>query len=114
MYHVYDIEWIGYEEADLILCDGIYQIKCFSHPCYSKIGDSLDETLFCMFSDSVMKIQKRYDIIQQNDMNILCGKVINKKEKLLKIGGFTFQLEVLPNDIDDNDFVKVVCGRIDI
>lgn len=114
MYYITGIKWIGYEEADLDLYDGKYHVRCFSHPCHNEIGDTLDEVLFCVFTESVIKIDEKYEVIQNDVENILCGKVIDKREKIFKIGAFAFQLETLPNDIYNEDFIKVVCSRVSI
>lgn len=114
MYWVEEIEWIGDGEAELALYDGKYRIKCFSHPCQSQIGDRLDEVLFCIFADRVVKIDEKYEIVQTEAECILCGELIDRKEKHLKIGAFIFQLETIPGDIGNGDFVEVVCDRISI
>lgn len=67
-----------------------------------------------MFADCVVKIDEKYEIVQTEEGSILCGKLIDPKEKQMKIGDFTFQLETIPGDIGEGDFIELVCGRISI
>ena len=113
------VQWLAEEaqEADVTIQCYKYNILCFSMPCSWKIGDTINEMLYCMNDMmSVTKSEEReYDIIEMGGYSyVLTGKVVCLKRPVLQIYDLEFKFNWLPGDIVIGDYVSVVCNRIDL
>ncbi|MEG1002724.1 MAG: hypothetical protein RSF37_04915 [Clostridium sp.] len=106
-------------EAEVTITDGFNELVCFSQPCNFKLNQKLIEPVYCFnnkqvvrYSGNEYQIEKLKEPLAYN----LVGKLIDKKNCLIKIGEISLQLEEysIPKDVLENEYIRFYCQRIDI
>lgn len=119
MVTVKKIQWISKEalEAEVTLTDGTYDISCFSQPFKYSEGDVIEDNLYGFDTNNVVKYYgEEYSIKKFGngfEHNII-GKVFNKLNKIICIGELLIEIEFIPMDINENEYIEFNCKRIDI
>lgn len=106
-------------EAEVLVTDGFIELVCFSQPCDFVVNKILTEPVYCFNNKNVVRflsekchIEKLKESLAYN----IFGKLIDKKNYLVKVGEIVLQLEEdsIPKDILENEYVSFYCQRIDI
>jgi len=115
------IEWIDKEigEAEVLISDKDFCIKCFSQPFDKDIGTSLIDPIYCM---NVENIKISYETISHVEKKenyfaySICAKLIDKTNKIALLGSIQLCLEdsFLPADIQEGNFIEFDVSRLDI
>lgn len=121
MTSVSKITWISVNalEAEVTITDGIFEVQCFSQPCNMIINQKVDNLIYCYNNSNVEKVDSnefKVEKLYQPFAYKMIGKVIDKKELIVRIGDVKIQLEEgsIPRDIEENDYISFYCQRIDI
>lgn len=120
MYWLKEILWFDdfSLEAEVIITDGHYDLRCFTYPLELKKGDLLNFYIMIFNSKNVVRTyEKEYFVEKLHgpfDYN-LTGELINRKEGIVKIGEIYLEgLDKIPGDIIEGDFVSFECWRLDL
>ena len=112
------INYIGQDEAIVVISDGEFDIIAFAHPFNGKINDNLSVPLLCLNSENIVKVNgEKYRVITSNNEfeQYFQGKVIDKDNSIVNIGNIKIELDSnLPQDIKNGDFITFKCNRLDI
>lgn len=117
---VKQIEQFNCYEADLIVSDGQYNVRCY-FSCYPpltriKEGQHVREIFTFLASDVVRVEQNKYLIKKEENYYAyyLQGKVIALDKPMISIGDLIIMLDsVFPKDITIEDFVGLNVERLD-
>lgn len=106
-------------EAEVLITDGFNELVCFSQPCNLIVNQSLTEPVYCFGNKNIVRAvseECHIDKLKESLAYNLVGKLIDKKNNLVKIGEILLQLEenCIPKDILENEYVSLYCQRIDI
>ncbi|MCT4646093.1 MAG: hypothetical protein N4A74_13990 [Carboxylicivirga sp.] len=106
-------------EADLILTDKEFELLCYAHPFNGSIGDCINDKIFVFEASNVVREDNvRYRIIKQGDYYEyqLTTLLISKDKGKLKLGDFQLEIDIncLPGDVQDSDYISFVCQRLDL
>jgi len=115
------IQWIDEEnqEAEVFVSDGYFNLKCFSHPFSKNVKDNLTEPIYCLDVENVVIAYEQVPYVKKSDTifgYFICGKFIDKKNKLILLGSIKLCLECayIPNDIPEGVFVEFTVSRLSI
>jgi hypothetical protein len=115
------IDWLSQEalEAEVTISDDTYNLICFSQPFQYKVGTKLTEPLYCLNVSQTVKSHDKKPGIERLDDHFsyrLSGKLYDKENLLILVGELCLELDIetLPGDILENDFLTFECSRIDI
>jgi len=113
------VYWIDEDsrEADILLSDGTYSIKCFCSDCTFSEGDTVSEIIYGFNVKNIVKsLNEDYVIDEKNDNYYIQGKIINRESDILQIGEFKIDLSDgnIPKDINQSDYIEVNISRIDV
>ena len=96
-------------EADVIISDGVYTIKCYMYP--------VTNVIYAIECTDIMRVQSiKYEIkkLQGYYAYMIIAKVINRKEKLICVGKIIIKLDAeISKDINDGDYIKASVVRFD-
>lgn len=119
-----EIRWISGKEyrldAEVIVTDGKFEVKCFCNECNFKENDVLSDVLHTLDTDNVMlALTEEFECRNINNTfnHYMVGKLINKELLIVKVGGILIEIDGVPGDIGDineGQFIEFVCSRIDI
>ncbi len=122
MIKIINAKWLSIDarEAELILSDGQFDIICFSHPFYGKVGDSVPQPLYAVNANGICL----NDTTGTNQFleklpgyfgYRLVGDIVDICDACLKIGDFIIKLDAgLHGDLRVGDLISVYCDRIDL
>ena len=121
MLRIIDVNWLSKEamEAEVTITDGIFILKCFSHPFNYDLNEIINVPLYCFDVNNVTKVKtgettvnKLIDYFAYN----ISGELIDKNEAAVKVGEIIFFIEnsELPGDLEKGDFISLTCKRIDL
>ena len=106
------------KEAVVVVSEGLLELSCFSDSCSLAIGDVLNDALECLDVSNIETIEDSYEIIKLNGPfdYLLKGKLINKMEGIVNIGGILIHIDEdeIPNDIEEGMYISFETSRIDI
>ncbi|MBA4538854.1 hypothetical protein H1Z61_17580 [Bacillus aquiflavi] len=115
------INWIDEhaKEADVIISDGEFSLKCFSCPFELKEGQEFEDYIYCLDIQYVYVVESNKYVINQIDEgyeHILQGKLIDIENKILRIGKLQIDISngYIPKDILKNQFIEVKVSRLDL
>src|SRR5699024_481657 len=115
------IDWLSPEasEAEIVITDGEFDLTCFSQPFKYQLGSILNEPIYSFDVSAIAKSNKNIYKAEKLDDNFayrLTGKLLDKQKGKVIIGNFIIELdnEVLPGDIEENDFIIFSSSRLDI
>ena len=117
---VKQIEQFSCYEADLIVSDGQYNVRCY-FSCYTpltriKEGQHVRE-IFTFLASDVVRVEQNKFLIKKEEKYYayyLQGKVIALDKPTISIGNLIIMLDsVFPKDITIEDFVGLNVERLD-
>ncbi|HEL2041346.1 TPA: hypothetical protein U1B40_000878 [Streptococcus suis] len=114
-----DIIWISEEigEADVVVTDGIYEIRCFSHPFHQRKGEKVSGTL-SVFEHSNLKRSKTTEYISEhlgNGKYFLVARLLDAEEGIVQIGEMQIHdIEGIPEEIEKGEYIQFVAPRVDL
>ena len=115
------VEWIDKDaqEAEIVVSDGKIDILCFSHPFTKNVGVELLEPIFCFDVTDIM-ITRESQILVKRDGDsyryFVRGKLFDKNEKIVKLGGLTLCIEdsYIPKDLSENNIIEFSVSRFNL
>ena len=119
MIRIEEIKWLSKEdaEAEVWLSDGCYKLLCFAHP-YKPEFENGGYFLHTLGADHIVRsLKEEFEVQQINETfsHYLTGKLIDIKEKIIKVGEFNIYLDnFLPGDLVEEMFLSFSCERIDL
>ena len=121
MVRVSKITWISEDalEAEVLINDGTYEIKCFSHPFNMLINAEIQEPIYCYNTQNVIVSFKNENKVFQVDKSFeyhIIGELVDKENELVRVGEILIKLEEnsLPTDINLDKYIEFSCNRFDI
>lgn len=121
MVYISKIIWISKDalEAEVIITDGVYELKCFSQPMNYDINHIIEEPLYCYNVRNVVKAwETEFSAVKLTEYFAynITAQVVDKEIGLIKLGDMKLQVEknILPGDIKNNDYISFYCQRIDL
>ena len=119
--YVKTINWIdkNSREAEVIVSDGCIELLCFSHPFKNSINEKLEEPIHCFDVDNVALAQNQRTYANKKSSYFgytLCGKLVDKDNKLVYLGNIKLCLEsaYISNDIPEGSYIELSVSRLDI
>ena len=116
-----NIKWLSKEacEAEVVVTDGKYELKCFSQPLKYDLNEQLREALYCYNVKSVFKSTiDNFEVVKLSEYFAynITALLICKNRGLIKLGRITLEVdkETIPSDIKDDDYIVFYCQRIDV
>ncbi|MCP3930310.1 MAG: hypothetical protein GY705_14545 [Bacteroidetes bacterium] len=114
-----DIIWISKEigEADVIVTDGNYEIRCFSHPFHQKKGEEVCGTLSVFEHSSLMRSKTTEYIVEHlgNGKYFLVARLLNAEEGIVQIGEIKIHdIEGIPEEIKIGEYIQFIAPRVDL
>ena len=104
-------------EADVIISDGVYTIKCYMYPATDVLVNQKINVIYAFECTDIMRVQSiKYEIkkLQGYYAYMIIAKVINRKEKLICVGKIIIKLDAeISKDINDGDYIKASVVRFD-
>ncbi|EGO5829998.1 hypothetical protein K7P65_002530 [Enterococcus faecalis] len=119
MITVKEIIWLDKDsrEGNVILSDGKYCVECFCSDCELSVGDSFFDIIYGFdVTNFYRSFDKESKIVKTKDGYYIKGKLVDRKNGILQLGEFRFDLTDgdIPKDIKENEFVEANLSRIDI
>lgn len=120
MLKIHQINWIDKttKEAEVTLYDGVFYLECFSSFFEHNLSQEFKDYIHCLDAENIYRaVEQEYKIEKKDqDAYHLQGKLINRKEKIVKIGDFLIDLSEaqIDGDIKENDYVEFSVARLDI
>lgn len=115
------INWIDkdLQEAEIIVSDGQIEVLCFSHPFQKAINAVLEEPIHCLYAENLVLTQEQSISINKSNGYFgysLRGKLIDKKNKLVRLGDIIICLEdaYISDSIPKNSYVEFDVSRLDL
>lgn len=120
---VKQINWIGVDEADMLLTDGTHECWAFCHPChYSEADEGLGglqasntrEARISLETESKFELRRGtsghpYRVVGRVSDT---GAMTVAKEGSITIGSFEIEFVRLPGDVEVGDYVELEIGRL--
>lgn len=121
MIKVCEITWLSKEalEAEVIVTDGKYELKCFSQPMNYGVDHQIENPIYCYNAKNILKsnennfsINKLSEYFAYN----ITAQLFNKKNGLIKLGNIMLEIDkhILPGDVKENDYISLYCQRLDL
>ena len=120
MVKIYKLNWLSKDilEAEVYLTDGNFNIVCFSQPFNQSVESTINSPLHTLSARDIFKLTniEKMSVEKVGVFDYkLTGRVIDKEKNQIRIGEFILELDSpLPNDIKINDYISVICDRIDL
>lgn len=120
MIKIHQINWLDKttKEAEVILYDGVFYLECFSSFLEYRLNQEFKDYIHCLDADNIYKVAgQEFKVEKKNQDNYhLQGKLICRKEKIVKIGDFLIDISEaqIDGDIKENDYVEFDVARLDI
>lgn len=117
-----NIKWIEKDakEAEIIISDDAFDILCFSCPLEKKLGEKLEDPLYCFIVKNVVLSDKNIFYVNKEkgifDYSI-CGKLEHKTKdgKIVMVNEIKLHInDYIPNDIVPGDYIEFYVSRIDL
>ncbi|MCO6016924.1 hypothetical protein AB6831_02440 [Carnobacterium divergens] len=116
-----EIMWINetIKEAEVEVTDDRFKMLCFSQPLDLSVGDELKEPVYCLDVTNIMvnkEFKEEITKLTGYFSYLISGKLIDVKEKIVKVGGFLFELDTdkIDGDIIEDSYISFECTRVDI
>lgn len=114
-----DIIWINEEigEADVIVTDGQYDIRCFAHPFFQQIGEEVEETLSVFEHFGITQSKTREYVVEHlgNGEYFFIARLIDEVEGIIQIGEITIHdIDKIPENIKKGDYIQFFTLRVDL
>lgn len=119
MLKIQDIIWISEEigEADVLVTDGDYEIRCFSHPFYQKIGEEVEGTLSVFEYSNLTKSNTTTYIAEHlgNGKYFIVARLLDRGEGTAQIGNIQIHdIEGIPAEIKNGEYIQFIAPRIEL
>ncbi len=117
------IEYLGEDEADVIISDGNFSCCAFAHPFNQNLGDIISTPLLPLDVIGLMRACDKNFCIKQHEQNphsyyydIVGIILISQKTIMVKVGDIIFDLSDadIPKDICHGEMVEFTVSRIDL
>ena len=103
--------------ADILLSDGAYEFLCFMQPFNEKLLKERDFEVVAFSVENIVRddnqecfVAKKKDYYGYR----IKGKLISKEYEIVEIGEFHIKIELIPEDINENEYIQFSCLRLDI
>ncbi len=121
MISIKEINWLSKEalEAEVIITDGSFNLRCFGHPFRMKEGDQLKQPLLALDPNEVKRLEDQCSEAKRLDSAfgyLIKGRLIDKESGLVKLGDIIIDIDgkFIPGDLRNNDYISFKCDRLDI
>lgn len=114
-----DIIWISEKigEADVVVTDGNYEIRCFAHPFYQTKGEEVDGTISVFESSDLKRSMKTEYVVEHlgNGEYFLVARILDNVEGIVQIGEICIHdIEGIPSEIKAGEYVQFVAPRVNL
>lgn len=114
-----NIIWIDEEigEADVIVTDGQYDIRCFAHPLFQQIGEELRGEISIFDYSDVIRSDTNFPISKYMGWgkHFLIGRLVDRTKGIVQIGDILLrEVAPIPTDIQVGDYIEFSAERVDI
>lgn len=112
------IQWISEDalEAEVVITDGVYELRCFSQSCNYKEDDEIKEVLYAYNPQAIYLSDKMEEYIEMNSIGEyrFTAKVSDITKQLVSIGDILIEIDCIPGDIVNGDIIEFSCSRLDL
>lgn len=119
MITIKNIIWINKDigEADVIITDGVFEMRCFSQPFTQSIGEEVRDTISIFDYSYIGRHDSQDELVTRlkDGTYFFVGRLINKLDGAIQVGQFIIHdLPQIPDDIQEGEFIELVTDRVDL
>ena len=119
--YIKSIDWVDFpaQEAKILITDGFYECIGYSYGYDFHLGEILKHPLYAnSCSDVMISFNKEFFIEPASSSTNLhqkgVGELIDISKNLIQIGNLLIQLDNIPSDLKEGDYLEFNCFRLDV
>lgn len=111
------IQWLDEQEANVVISDGHFDVRCFVSPFQGKVGGQVDglhsiDTVNVMIAEMA---DEKITLLCDGSISVI-GKLMDRERQIIQVGEILIIIDddCIPKDIQEGSFITFLAKTIHI